>query len=216
MIHQSFMDGKWIIQIEYLHSARRAIIEDPSSESEPKDLSITEIDHSNPSLPSHITPCRNALQEKESDTVQSSLLDIQENSLENRHTSNLPFNSSLSRSTANTNTSYSQSSSFAEQTIMGLIRETNTLVKSFDTRFVELEKILQAKERLSISRKDNRRREERILRVCMHTFIYCGILKLDIHNLHRVLNTLCRSEKSELQLLRSVIYQNPPRPSGEK
>ena len=211
MFHQSFMDGKWIIQFEYLHSARRAIIEDPSSESEPKDLSITDIDHSIPSLPSHSTPCRNALQEKESDTVQSSLLDIQENSLENGHTSNLPFNSSLSHSTANTNTSYSQSSSFVEQTIMGLIRE----VKSFDTGFVELEKILQAKERLSISRKDNRR-EERILRVCMYTFIYCGILKLDIHNLHRVLNTLCRSEKRELQLLRGVIYQNPPRPSGEK
>ena len=66
---------------------RRAIIEDSSSESEPEDLSITEIDHSNPSLPSHSTPRRNALQEKESDTVQCSLLDIQENSLENGHTS---------------------------------------------------------------------------------------------------------------------------------
>ena len=118
---------------------RRAIIEDPSSESEPEDLSITEID-SNPSLPSHSTPRRNALQDKESDTVQCSLLDSEENSLENGHTSNLPVNSSLSRSTADTNTSYSRTSSFAEQTIMGLIRETNTLVKSFDTRLVELEK----------------------------------------------------------------------------
>ena len=69
---------------------------------------------------------------------------------------------------------------------------------------------------ISISRKDNRRREERILRVCMYTFIYCGILESDIHNLHRVLNIPYRSEKRELQLLRSVIYQNPPRPSGEK
>ena len=86
---------------------RHAIIEDPLSESEPEDLSITEIDHSNPSLPSHSTPRGNALQEKESDTVQGSLLDSQENSFENGHTSNLPVNSSLSHSTADTNTSYS-------------------------------------------------------------------------------------------------------------
>ena len=137
---------------------RRAIIEDPSSESEPEDLSITKIDHSNPSLPSHSTPRRNAHQEKESDTVQCSLLDIQENSLGNGHTSNLPFNNSLSRSTADTNTSYSRSSSSAEQTIIGLIRETNTLVKSFDTRPVELEKKWRRyeQEKVQVSRFNNR------------------------------------------------------------
>ena len=39
---------------------------------------------------------------------------------------------------------------------------------------------------ISILHKDNRRREEHILRVCMYTFIYCGIFKYGIHNSHTV------------------------------